>query len=106
MLLASQDVAMLGEQLSGLRVRPLVDTQVAWAVQSMTDAMQRASRAEECDPVPGRCCNENDRPRDETTAANSRRSMGRVGLGWLLEQYGLQHETKDQVKAIMKSKEG
>ena len=35
-----------------------------------------------------------------------RPSMGRIGLGSLLEHHGLMHDTKVQVKAMMTSREG
>jgi len=87
----------LADHVDGLRVHPILDTQIAWALQALTQAAYRAATvAADCGSAAA----------DQSDLDPRLSNMDRIGLGNLLEHHGLMHDAKEQVKAIMRSREG
>lgn len=99
-LCGPQDVLRLGDHLAGLRVKPILDTQIAWAVHALTQVTSRGATAA------GNVSNYDRQPQNDVNMQPQRLAMGRIGLGDLLECHGLIHPYKEAVKAIMRSREG
>ena len=74
-------------------MQPVIDIQVEWAVKVLVNLAQRSSQVAS---ESGRC----------QALSQETKSMGRIGLGELLALHNLDHVTKTEVKAMMRSREG